>query len=44
MRPEAVTLNRFLQLDFVFIFGISVSCHWVGLRATRYANSTGRTG
>jgi hypothetical protein len=26
IRPEAVTLNRFLQLDFVFIFGISVSC------------------
>ena len=24
-RPEAVTLNRFLQLDFVFIFGIYVS-------------------
>ena len=24
-RPEAVTLNRFLQLDFVFIFGIFVS-------------------
>jgi hypothetical protein len=25
MRPVAVTLNRFLQLDFVFILGISVS-------------------
>jgi hypothetical protein len=24
-RPLAVTLNRFLQLDFVFILGISVS-------------------
>jgi hypothetical protein len=24
-RPEAVILNRFLQLDFVFIFGIFVS-------------------
>src|SRR6056297_2454117 len=27
-RPEAVTLNRFLQLDFVFILGISGSCIW----------------
>ena len=26
-RPLAVTLNRFLQLDFVFILGISVSYH-----------------
>ena len=25
-RPLAVTLNRFLQLDLVFILGISVSC------------------
>ena len=30
MRPVAVTLNRFLQLDFVFIFGISVSIFLVG--------------
>ncbi len=32
--PEAVILNRFLQLDFVFIFGISVSIFWFG-RNTR---------
>ena len=36
-RPEAVILNRFLQLDFVFILGISVSLVWVGLCTTRHA-------
>jgi len=33
-----------LQLDFVFIFGISVSILRVGLRATRHAISAGRAG
>jgi hypothetical protein len=42
-RPVAVTLNRFLQLDFVFILGISVSySYWVGKRATRHATLAGR--
>ena len=43
--PEAVILNRFLQLDFVFIFGISVS--YISRRsdhATRHAISAGRAG
>ncbi len=31
--PLAVILNRFLQLDFVFIFGISVSSIGIGRNA-----------
>ena len=42
MRPVAVTLNRFLQLDFVFILGISVSFEVTLERATRHATSAGR--
>ena len=43
-RPVAVTLNRFLQLDLVFILGISVSFYSrFGYNATRHANKAGRT-
>lgn len=43
--PEAVILNRFLQLDFVFIFGISVSIFLVRSdHATRHAILAGRAG
>ena len=37
-RPFDVTLNRFLQLDFVFILGISVSYNLNGSNALRHAN------
>ena len=40
--PFAVTLNRFLQLDFVFILGISVSSKVRLLNTTRHAKLAGR--
>src|SRR6056297_461858 len=39
--PLAVTLNRFLQLDLVFILGISGSSSGSVERATRHATSAG---
>jgi len=41
-RPEAVTLKRFLQLDLVFILGISVSSFFrFGTDTTRHAKVAG---